>query len=250
MRRIQCANCGGAIELAEGINFGKCPFCDEIYDLVDNRVEVSGQVSVNGIETVESILERAYQLVQDNRFDSSIKLYNKVLSLEPNNHHALWGLFICKLTNASYYGFADKYGNSGPQVTQNIMYDLIGRYANRAIDNAPEEKKNEYRSFVSDVMEDLTKPVQNEPRKKEGCYIATAVYGSYHSYEVVLLRMYRDKVLKKHLLGRIFIKIYYTLSPKLSKYFGSINALNNWTRKKLNRIMPYVETHIVGNIHD
>lgn len=56
-------------------------------------------------------------------------------------------------------------------------------------------------------------------RDPEGCYIATAVYGSYDCPEVWTLRRYRDYVLYEFFLGRLFIKAYYKLSPIVVKVF-------------------------------
>ena len=60
-----------------------------------------------------------------------------------------------------------------------------------------------------------------------GCYVATAVYGSYDCPQVWTLRRYRDNILAKTLLGRLFIRTYYTISPTLVKWFGN----TNWFRK-------------------
>ncbi len=57
-------------------------------------------------------------------------------------------------------------------------------------------------------------------RRKKGCYVATCVYGSYDCPEVWVLRRYRDSVLEKHFLGRIFIGLYYFVSPTIVKIFG------------------------------
>ena len=54
-----------------------------------------------------------------------------------------------------------------------------------------------------------------------GCYIATCVYGSYDCPEVWRLRRYRDYYLKHHWWGRLFIKIYYVISPKLVSMFSN-----------------------------
>lgn len=51
-----------------------------------------------------------------------------------------------------------------------------------------------------------------------GCFIATAVYDSAESPEVLLLRQFRDEYLKKHSLGRAFIKNYYIYSPSIASY--------------------------------
>lgn len=67
----------------------------------------------------------------------------------------------------------------------------------------------------------------------EGCYIATAVYGSYDCPQVWILRRYRDYFLYEHKLGRVFIKVYYKLSPKLVRKFGKTKLFNDFFRSIL-----------------
>ena len=55
----------------------------------------------------------------------------------------------------------------------------------------------------------------------DGCYIATAVYGSYDCPEVWTLRRFRDEVLRARVLGRLFIRGYYAVSPGLARHLGS-----------------------------
>ena len=55
----------------------------------------------------------------------------------------------------------------------------------------------------------------------DGCYIATAVYGSYDCSEVWTLRRFRDEVLRASVLGRLFIRGYYAVSPGLARHLGS-----------------------------
>ncbi|HIZ10458.1 MAG TPA: leucine-rich repeat protein, partial [Candidatus Borkfalkia avicola] len=47
----------------------------------------------------------------------------------------------------------------------------------------------------------------NPPAKKGGCYIATAVYGSYDCPQVWTLRRYRDFSLSRTAPGRLFVKL-------------------------------------------
>lgn len=74
----------------------------------------------------------------------------------------------------------------------------------------------------------------------QGCYIATSVYGSYDCPEVWTLRRFRDYNLKQSILGRIFIKIYYAVSPTLVKWFGNINWLKKLIRCPLNRLVTHL----------
>ena len=53
------------------------------------------------------------------------------------------------------------------------------------------------------------------------CYVATAVYGSYDCPEVWTLRRFRDYALAASWYGRVFIRLYYTVSPILVKHFGN-----------------------------
>jgi len=62
--------------------------------------------------------------------------------------------------------------------------------------------------------------------KKEGCYIATMVYGNYDAPEVVKLRFFRDTVLQKSWMGRKFIKYYYSTSPLVILYLGNYSLFN------------------------
>jgi len=53
--------------------------------------------------------------------------------------------------------------------------------------------------------------------KKGSCFIATAIYGSYDSPEVRLLRIFRDTVLAQNTTGRCLVRIYYTASPPIAR---------------------------------
>ena len=61
---------------------------------------------------------------------------------------------------------------------------------------------------------------------KSGCYIATAVYGSYDCPQVWTLRCYRDTVLTKKWYGKTFIQLYYATSPTIVRWFGKAEWFN------------------------
>jgi hypothetical protein len=68
-----------------------------------------------------------------------------------------------------------------------------------------------------------------------GCYIATAVYGSYDCPQVWTLRRYRDSTLAESWLGRSFVRVYYTVSPTLVKWFGRKIWFNKFWHGVLDR---------------
>lgn len=70
-----------------------------------------------------------------------------------------------------------------------------------------------------------------------GCYVATAVYGSYDCPQVWTLRRFRDNILAKTWYGRAFIRTYYTVSPTLVKWFGKTEWFKNLWKPTLDRMI-------------
>ena len=70
-----------------------------------------------------------------------------------------------------------------------------------------------------------------------GCYVATAVYGSYDCPEVWVLRRFRDHSLAKSISGRMFIKFYYKISPTFVKSFGDKMWFQQFWKDRLDKIV-------------
>lgn len=83
--------------------------------------------------------------------------------------------------------------------------------------------------------------VPSSESKSGGCYIATAVYGSYDCPEVWTLRRFRDDSLAKSMRGRLFIRLYYTVSPTLVKLFGSTAWFQQFWRDRLDKIVKELQ---------
>ncbi len=85
-------------------------------------------------------------------------------------------------------------------------------------------------------FEDDFEKVMGEPApqiKSGGCYIATVCYGSEFAKEVIILKSYRDEVLSKSMTGRVFIQIYYLLSPMVAKLLQNKISINTFVRTKI-----------------
>lgn len=78
---------------------------------------------------------------------------------------------------------------------------------------------NTYQNYSEPKQYDSI-PAMRTDCKTKGCYIATAVYGSYDCPEVWVLRRYRDFKLDTTWYGHLLIKAYYTVSPWLVRHFG------------------------------
>ena len=74
-------------------------------------------------------------------------------------------------------------------------------------------------------------------QNNQGCYVATSVYGSYDCPEVWTLRRFRDNVLAKTWYGRLFIRLYYAVSPTAVKLFGDCEWFQNFFRDRLDKMV-------------
>lgn len=144
------------------------------------------------------------------------------------------------------YDIQKKFGNSSQS--------WFLTYAKKAADfgtrtkDYPKPKVDEMVSFIKGF-----EPNYNAPTKP-GCYIATAVYGSYDCPEVWTLRRFRDFTLNETWYGRAFIKSYYVISPTLVKLFGKsqlfkavcilpLNKLVNNLHRKGVEDTPYIDKY-------
>lgn len=119
--------------------------------------------------------------------------------------------------------------------------DLVSDQAEKMEDELKDIKQeigNILRNYINET--DLEKERKDELLKdvktlsySSGCYIATCVYGSYDCPEVWVLRRYRDNNLGSSCFGRLFIKIYYAVSPTIVKLFGNNKLFRKFWKKKL-----------------
>lgn len=74
-----------------------------------------------------------------------------------------------------------------------------------------------------------------------GCFIATAAYGTPFAYEIDELRNWRDTSLSKTSYGRAFIKNYYKYSPSIADYISEKKNLKKVVRTLLKPLIQYAK---------
>lgn len=153
-------------------------------------------------------------------------------------YNAVHDPVACRISDATKFGGV----GTGPIEPMGSQVDRLlenAWYNNTIIRAELVEVEIEYMDGSTEVI-DGTKilPIEQKGFKKGttgGCYIATAVYGSYNCPEVWTLRRYRDYKLAKSWHGRLFIRIYYNLSPILVKLFGKRKWFKTIWLSKLNK---------------
>jgi parallel beta-helix repeat protein len=72
------------------------------------------------------------------------------------------------------------------------------------------------------------------------CFVVTATYGTPFAPEVQRFRRYRDSVLLKNVAGRLFIRTYYVIGPKLAGIIRRVPLLRRASAKMLGRLAVYL----------
>ncbi|ULQ58659.1 hypothetical protein K7I13_08810 [Brucepastera parasyntrophica] len=231
-----CTSCGGKIDVDDiDLNgFGECEFCHTSYKVID-------VITIDGLPTAKTLYIAATHSIEDGNYEKAVKQLKEIIKIKPNCHESWWALYVCHNYFDQYYEYKDKYGNSGPITKAQIMSNSINKFANRAIEYAPKDISEQYKQNIKesvDFIEAVTRGDFDQKQKgKSGCYIATAVYGSYECHQVMKLREYRDNTLAKNAAGRFFIRIYYTISPHLLWIFERNKNVTFTIRKVLDHFV-------------
>lgn len=74
-----------------------------------------------------------------------------------------------------------------------------------------------------------------------GCFIATAAYGTPLDPQIDILRAWRDTTLKNCAAGRLFIKVYYKISPPIADFIRPRNYLRKAFRVVIELIIKRIK---------
>jgi len=77
-------------------------------------------------------------------------------------------------------------------------------------------------------------------KKRTRCFVATSAFNAPASMEVLILRAYRDQILKQTFLGRKFILFYYKVSPKFASFLDHQTWLKPAVRALLRVVIKCV----------
>lgn len=145
-----------------------------------------------------------------------------------NSPSALWNVSAKTIAESSKLEAATKIAkillDSGADI--NVEYINIALYN----DKTPEP-------IAKLILEKYPDAKKGKAPSSGGCYVATAVYGSYDCPQVWTLRRYRDYTLAETWYGRAFIHTYYAVSPTLVKWFGDTQWFKNMWKPKLDRMV-------------
>jgi hypothetical protein len=79
-----------------------------------------------------------------------------------------------------------------------------------------------------------------ETQQVDACFIATAAYGSPLAASVTALRGFRDRVLRRSVLGELVTESYYTFGPPVAQLIGGSELMRAAARDALAPVVDRV----------
>lgn len=190
---------------------------DEVYIGLSTRVASDAQsMLVSEINNLQKKLSTAYS----NDIKRSI-----IISLKEKVEEA-WLVTVTIGVMDLKLDFRNRY-NTNKNSLSSLRSDLAG------INTNPIPTSNAYSSSSSNSTKTSTS-------SSSGCYIATMAYGDYDHPQVLKLRRFRDEVLDKNYFGKLFIKYYYSISPKLVSLLKGQPYVNTTIQNILNQIIKLI----------
>ncbi|SEA86502.1 RNA polymerase I-specific transcription initiation factor Rrn7 [Oribacterium sp. KHPX15] len=197
-----------------------------------------------------------FKLIDDNVHDDE----ERQKAFDELTIACLKGATTLKEVAKTYFNSIDTYNEIGLQCAKILLECACELEERGDIKNSLNLFKTinsqDYNKFAPPEM---TKTITNLIKKYEpdyvqpgmiafaGCYVATAVYGSYDCPEVWTLRRYRDFTLAETWYGRAFIRTYYAISPTLVKWFGKTDWFKKLWKPMLDRMVGDLQSKGVEN---
>ena len=250
MKQIKCEMCG-SIDLVKQEGAFVCQSCGCKYSVdeakkmmieIEGTVEVAGTVKVDNADEIENLLIRAKQFEDENQTQRAIEYYNKILDIDAS--HQIAKEKIIEL-DTFYIGSVRVSKSSIDKIddmmANNLKLDAI-KYIREISGLGLADAKTwveNYRTYNLHQKQQFTSQNSQQPHNttSSGCYVATCVYGSYDCPQVWTLRRYRDDILGATWYGRLFIHVYYAISPTLVKWFGKTAWFKRMWQGKLDKMV-------------
>ena len=269
MEKVTCPKCGGkyvdhsrtiqSVDKTSEVYY--CHSCKESFT-IDKSTGFHGKLLATFMHGDGNSDDDTLEVYRDEKGEFSLRFHKRYLSET-----------VRQLTPKLYYAYAPGYsrGNTGggiggpylyiqatrslndpnpigmvvnvislnDELREKAMQNEAMRAASSAYSNVFYAPKNE--ALLDDMIVWLTTNLGIDGRTGGGgCYVATAVYGSYDCPPVWTLRRFRDMTLAKTWYGRAFIRFYYSVSPILVKYFGRSAWFRNLWKPALDRLIKHL----------
>jgi len=126
-KAVTCPQCGAAITSIPDRGSFFCQYCGAKIEKEQLNINISGNVTVAGMASVESLLERGYLFLEDRDFDNANKYFERVLDVDPKCSKAYLGKMLAETNNCNTEDFCISYYH---QAARNECFQKAVRFAN------------------------------------------------------------------------------------------------------------------------
>lgn len=241
-KMVTCKKCHAKFEVEEALTSYSCRECNAIHvgDRLSEPAAAPLAPAVNHSQTDEPVTTEAN--VQEPT--------DELARLNEAEQYKLQAAFILNhlQANMSVYGSNSAYTGCKP-----ADVDLAMKYINRSLEHFPDnpaymnlkalllieglgqrdagiallERAHRLNPRDITIEDNLNKTKQ---AANNGCFIATAAYGSSEVWQVRSLRAWRDDVLARTQIGRHFIAAYYHFSPSIARWIEGRDSARSLVR--------------------
>ena len=237
------------IFVCQAFNFSKCPYAksgdniDKAFDDFSKAIELDASHA-------EAYGNRAFINLERKEWQKAIDDCNKAIGISPD-------IVVAYMNRGAAYTNMDVPSKALPDFSKAIEIDpenaeahMRRGYAHSQLGNIQEAISDYVKSLEIDPDNQRAGLVREELKilrqgaaskggsgKSGGCYVATAVYGSYDAPEVLCLRRFRDETLAHSIFGRMFISLYYHFSPPFAEWLKDAPRINKFVRIILDRFV-------------
>lgn len=231
----------------EKIRFKECLLClqkasEYNYDNSQNTF-IAKEIVESASHYVDVILKQIDKIMlqKENAPMGTNQLYASKKFQDENAHMSLLMDHSKNYVDAvKFASEADKYDNSNEIQKLKLKLNLI----DKIYLSSKKQIEYKYKELLDEEEKKIISKVKlNDPNfdrqtnlekfKSEGCFIATATYGDYSHPQVIEFRNFRDNILAKNVLGILFIKMYYLISPFFAKIIKKSYLLQRIIHKGL-----------------
>lgn len=260
MANIKCPNCGGQycdfkkkVDSYEGsVSFYYCNGCKRDFSLRTKRKKVEGEWLLTF--HLDNSVRGTFKFYRDSKgevfFNELASYYSEMddgYKTPIFRTHYEKTMLWCSGHQVTFceQGYRNMVTIDWIELNQELTTKALQNEAMKAVHSSGN-------SFVintirnDELLRDVCQWIRPIIRAKEsesarGCYIATCVYGSYDCPSVWTLRRFRDSILASTWYGRIFIHVYYAVSPIIVKYFGHSAWFKKFWRSKLDILVEKLQ---------
>jgi DNA-directed RNA polymerase subunit RPC12/RpoP len=147
---VFCTNCGAAVQLDSQRQVGFCSYCGSqlLIDEEKRKIELSGNVSVDGMLTLENQIRSVETLCKLKQYSKAKTILEKLTHNYPEDYR-VWWLSSYEFMSEPYNAQRGRYGENIPNHFSASAYKELNIKLNEAIENikislslAPEEQRN------------------------------------------------------------------------------------------------------------